>query len=308
MSKIASTKAENQMAPKNKFDDILNGSPFHQDIGCPEIAAAMSASFQNLKESSSVESRNVDTQSSYQAQDRKSLLERIINKRNDHMSKILSRSNSLSDTSKRGNSWFTNKIAANKRSCPKIRFNANIIAIGTIVYLLSFIHTTMHFHKNLESDAYNNIYRKLSVIQTKFATQGKFVECSNNTSISSSDAHQLVPLIQRPMILAPENDPEPVEWNVKSDTVLTQLNYPIFMPSMPKSGTTSLWKFFQCGGQKSSHNWIKVNDDSPSTLSGMCIQNNIKNGLPPFHNCGDFDVYTDTGVSLLLLLLNVFIF
>jgi hypothetical protein len=88
-----------------------------------------------------------------------------------------------------------------------------------------------------------------------------------------------------------------VEWKPFSATLIA-LPYPIFVTSLPKSGTTSIWKFFKCGQVLASHNWIKKKQSDRPTPVGMCIQANILAGRPPFHECGDVDVYTDTGVSI----------
>lgn len=89
----------------------------------------------------------------------------------------------------------------------------------------------------------------------------------------------------------------PVVWNAFSDHTLEKLPYPIFVTSLPKSGTTSVWKFFKCDRILSSHNWIKKRNSVQATPVGMCIEQNILNQRPPFEDCGDVDVYTDTGVS-----------
>jgi hypothetical protein len=94
----------------------------------------------------------------------------------------------------------------------------------------------------------------------------------------------------------PINPSAVVEWKPFSATLIA-LPYPIFVTSLPKSGTTSIWKFFKCGQVLASHNWIKKKQSDRPTPVGMCIQANILAERPPFHECGDVDVYTDTGVS-----------
>jgi hypothetical protein len=88
-------------------------------------------------------------------------------------------------------------------------------------------------------------------------------------------------------------------WKPFSTTVLSKVSYPIFVTSLPKSGTTSIWKYFKCGHQLSCHNWIQKIDDTKSSIAGICIEDNILHHRPPFENCGRYDVYTDTGVRLL---------
>jgi|UniRef100_A0A8J9S6T4 hypothetical protein len=74
------------------------------------------------------------------------------------------------------------------------------------------------------------------------------------------------------------------------------INLPIFSPSLPKSGTTSLWQYFNCGGHASSHQWVKSNE-TYSMQSGQCIRQNVLKGRPPFEGCGGYEVYTDTGYA-----------
>lgn len=94
----------------------------------------------------------------------------------------------------------------------------------------------------------------------------------------------------------PVKTPRPVPWQAFSDTTL-KMHYPIFVTSLPKSGTTSIWKFFKCGGVKSSHNWVTKEGEAKSSLAGECIEDNIRSSRPPFEKCGEFDVFSDTGVS-----------
>jgi len=54
---------------------------------------------------------------------------------------------------------------------------------------------------------------------------------------------------------------------------------PIFVPSLPKSGTSTVHKYFRCGGQKSAHlfaNRKKI---------GSCVEQELKQGIPPFTTC-----------------------
>ena len=60
----------------------------------------------------------------------------------------------------------------------------------------------------------------------------------------------------------------------------------IFVMGMPKSGTTSIMKFFRCGQRKTSH-WLCANRKA----CGNCIYDNMQKNRDPIHNCGDFDVY-----------------
>lgn len=69
---------------------------------------------------------------------------------------------------------------------------------------------------------------------------------------------------------------------------------PIFVPSLPKSGTTTVHKYFRCGGQRSAHHIYRI-DGQVKNKIGRCVKRNIKNGLLPFQGCGRYDIWTDTG-------------
>jgi len=84
---------------------------------------------------------------------------------------------------------------------------------------------------------------------------------------------------------------------LKSEPVPLKITFPVFVPSLPKSGTTSIWQYFNCGGHHASHQWVKVND-TESMQSGQCMKQNIALGQPPFQDCGNYDVFTDTGYAL----------
>lgn len=71
---------------------------------------------------------------------------------------------------------------------------------------------------------------------------------------------------------------------------------PIFVASLPKSGTTSIWQYFNCGARSASHQWVK-NPNNHTVLAGVCIRNNVNMGRPPFDGCGPYDVFADTGFS-----------
>jgi hypothetical protein len=84
---------------------------------------------------------------------------------------------------------------------------------------------------------------------------------------------------------------------LQKDPVAVKINFPVFVASLPKSGTTSMWQYFSCGGHHGSHQHVKVND-THTELAGQCIQRNMDNGRPPFQGCGSYEVFTDTGYAL----------
>jgi Sulfotransferase domain len=92
-----------------------------------------------------------------------------------------------------------------------------------------------------------------------------------------------------------------------------KVQLPIFVPSLPKSGTTSIWQYFQCGGWRASHQWTRIDDDEeisenssrdPAsnenrtiTLIGACMHDNVQHDRPTFQGCGGDPIYTDTGYA-----------
>ena len=85
--------------------------------------------------------------------------------------------------------------------------------------------------------------------------------------------------------------------------------FPIFVASLPKSGTTSTAYYFQCGKIWTAHTFVNThpvpvvaNNGSDSTASrprqmrvGQCYQENMELGRPPFENCGRYKVFSDAG-------------
>ena len=163
--------------------------------------------------------------------------------------------------------------------------SSNPIMLGFVVYLF-FFHNVVDqadlFNKDVNVD-YNSLPR-----------------------VNSNSGPELKPM----------NFPlRPTQWKSFSKKAI-KLPHPIVVTSLPKSGTTSIWKYFVCGGQEASHGWITRNSPvkkakrgtkrwvaktstTKPELAGMCIHDNIKRGRPPFHNCGEYDVFTDSGVRYL---------
>jgi hypothetical protein len=92
--------------------------------------------------------------------------------------------------------------------------------------------------------------------------------------------------------------------HLRYDNVTLQIPTPVFLASLPKSGTTSVWKYFSCGGVKASHFYVKLNeteaqrfgpDVKDSTFAGRCLHANVLEGRPLLENCGPYQVWTDTG-------------
>lgn len=70
---------------------------------------------------------------------------------------------------------------------------------------------------------------------------------------------------------------------------------PVFVLSLPKSGTTSAQKYFNCARRKSaSHHWSTLQDGT-LVKNGACLGRNVELGRPMLEGCGDFDAWTDAG-------------
>jgi len=66
---------------------------------------------------------------------------------------------------------------------------------------------------------------------------------------------------------------------------------PIINLGLPKSGSSSVADFFECGGLQTSH-W-SCGDD----LCGACAKRNVAAGRPILASCGDYDVWAQIDVT-----------
>lgn len=68
-----------------------------------------------------------------------------------------------------------------------------------------------------------------------------------------------------------------------------KIPFPVFLASLPKSGTTSIHAYFRCGRARSVHTYCPKNDPSDLGMArlGVVMDQNIQQGLPPFQGCGD---------------------
>lgn len=71
---------------------------------------------------------------------------------------------------------------------------------------------------------------------------------------------------------------------------------PVFVLSLPKSGTTTTHSFFKCGlgKRRSTHHWFKNATGGHDRL-GVCMGENVRAGRPLLQSCQDFHVYSDVG-------------
>lgn len=74
-----------------------------------------------------------------------------------------------------------------------------------------------------------------------------------------------------------------------------KVSTPIFVLSLPKSGTTSLFKFFLCAKVFSAHTFGKNYTTGKSFRLGQCMRKNYLANKPMVDGCGNYKVYTDNG-------------
>lgn len=70
---------------------------------------------------------------------------------------------------------------------------------------------------------------------------------------------------------------------------------PIFVLSLPKSGTTSLYSYFTCGKVFAAHTFGRDYQTGEQFRLGRCLYNNYIDDQPMLQGCGTYKVYTDLG-------------
>jgi len=89
----------------------------------------------------------------------------------------------------------------------------------------------------------------------------------------------------------------PVAWKAKKKGIPNSsydtIPKPIINLSFPKTGTTSLNMYLECGGVRTSHNNCFGEALRFKGKCAYCIQVNIDRGAPPLDRCGGFDAYTE---------------
>lgn len=144
-----------------------------------------------------------------------------------------------------------------------------------------------------------------SVLPNKASHPTHLLSMVNGTDKSPSNVRQAPRMTPRQKIAAERErikaDPNWAEthWDpgqgLKNGPMPIKIPTPIFVASLPKSGTTSIWQYFNCGGHQASHQYVKVANGT--MLAGECIYLNVQNHRPIFQGCGTTTVFTDTGYA-----------
>lgn len=130
-------------------------------------------------------------------------------------------------------------------------------------------------------------------------------DSNNNRSYSGNPINlkQQSQSVMRQQILI--NNKEPVEllgWSHNESTAhplqRIKVRFPIFHASLPKSGTTSTARYFYCGNIWTAHtfcNTVGTTHRRKQMRIGHCFLENLQAGRPPFHDCGNYHVWSDVG-------------
>jgi Sulfotransferase domain len=119
-------------------------------------------------------------------------------------------------------------------------------------------------------------------------------------STGSDSGFENIPIVTRsvgsPAVEQQEHDEPTVAQEeseggiIDASNITIKVQYPVFVASLYKSGTTTIHAYFECGRQKSVHY------SAGRQRTGPCLQRRIQKGLyPVFQGCGGdtFDIYTD---------------
>ena len=71
--------------------------------------------------------------------------------------------------------------------------------------------------------------------------------------------------------------------------------YPILVLNLPKSGTTTIWQYFECGLGKDPEHAVHWWTTGTQKQIGPCFHYNRLHNQDLLHRCGDYDVWIDIG-------------
>jgi hypothetical protein len=182
-----------------------------------------------------------------------------------------------------------------KQCCLRISRNSGFVfTIGVLLYVIFFQQLIIQTRRN-----HKNFRLPLDDLDSSDIHEPPHYNNARDTLLKRSNRPLSNAAIASATTTVTSNRKFRVIWPRTSNL---KVPYPIWVLSLPKSGTTSMWQYFLCGHQKASHQYIHrqppllTQQGSPPVLTGMCMEANVRQGRPPFHNCGDYDVYSDTGV------------
>lgn len=169
--------------------------------------------------------------------------------------------------------------------------NGNPVTMGLLLYIAMFQWTAYHQWYDNTSHAPNG---------SRFMEDPTCPKCSDSTFSSFSRFGGGSIVRAKTLYSHLKNDTviQPIKPWIRQSEEQLKVPLPVFMTSLSKSGTTSLFKFFKCGGLKASHQYVVRPGETKSSLTGECMEQNFLKDAPPFQGCGEYDIFTDTGVSI----------
>lgn len=113
---------------------------------------------------------------------------------------------------------------------------------------------------------------------------------ASSAPVTSRGGRQPLPLLER---LHAESWHK--KWRKPMKAIL-KVPLPIFVLNLPKSGTLTVDKYFDCGMGSfwSMHHWMR-NASGYHCQLGQCMGRNVDAGRPIVDGCGGYAVYTDAG-------------
>ena len=163
-------------------------------------------------------------------------------------------------------------------------------------FLLIVVLCASSFLFQLQWSSLSNLHKTITYSDAPLApnaiqrTNGLKPQQTNASSVKSI----AVPVVQDENVAEEMSGPER-----RSLARKLKERAPIFCAGLPKSGTTSLHKYFNSLNMRSvfrsSHTFGKRNNTRPWT--GVCMQDNWKAGRPMLENCGYYQAWSDSGYA-----------
>ena len=172
---------------------------------------------------------------------------------------------------------------------PSFSKNTKVILIFFVLVNLFFLLTVRHPSRTTSNQSSSKLRRaalkKVQQLRTP-TSEGNIAPPSMEITTKS----QFDILMQMNLLSPPfhPNGPRTVRPENASD--------PVFVLGMPKSGTSSIAAYFECGrGAKKVSHWLcdrrKVDNWKDKEHCADCIYRNVNAGEDPLKGCGNFDVW-----------------
>jgi hypothetical protein len=169
-------------------------------------------------------------------------------------------------------------------------------------YFSTHPHQTPYWSSN------NTLAQDIEARRNGTVNMGKPISPMNQTIATSYTSQTSNSLIDKSVKIATKKHTK-FQKRIILTNVTLKIPTPVLLASLPKSGTTSIWRYFLRGGQSASHNVAQLNEtwsnktvlgtgdkvNGAHMVSGECMKWNALAGRPFLEGCGDYNVWTDTG-------------